>query len=1763
MNEVVREPNLSISSHTTEPIAIVGMSCRFPPNADTLEKYWSLLQEGRTTATAVPERRWQSYKSGAPRINAALSSATRLGSYLEDVEGFDADFFGISAREAECIDPQQRIILELSWEALEHAGIVPSALRGTDVGVYMAANSFDYGHRLMASLDDIKPWTVNGAMLFGIANRVSYALDFRGPSMVVDTACAGSLTVLHLACQALWQGEIPAAIVGGVNVMSNPGMTIALDAAGATAPDGRSKAFDRSADGYGRGEGAGVVVLRRLSDALGNGERILALIRGSGVFQDGRTAGMMAPNGDAQEAMLRSTYARFDVDPATVGYVEAHGTGTKAGDQAEVGALSRVFGASREGDAPCLIGSAKPNIGHLEAGAGMAGLIKTVLALGKGVVPPSVHDELNPEIDWARSGLQVVSKPTAWPERAGPRRAGVSCFGVGGTIAHAIVEEAPAPLSSSAVSADLTGKPLLFPISARSLAALRSNAVRLQDWLDEHNGARIEPVASTLAHRRDHLSKRAAIVAATREELLDGLQAVSDGEPSQVAAIGQQLPGAERGPVWVFSGHGAQWEGMAKELLAENQAFLDVIDNLAPIYQEELGYSARQAIEESDWSSVERIQALTFAIQVGLTAVWHSLGLRPGAVIGHSVGEVAAAVTAGALELRSAARFACRRAKIYQRLAGRGGMAMVRMPFEEVAERLRDDSRVVAAIAASPLSTVISGDNDALDELITTWKRERIVLRRIAAIDAAFHSPQIDELLPEIRKAAADLVVTEPTVAAYTTTYQDPRSSSPRDSEFWATNSRGAVLLVPAVTAVLQDGYSVFLEVSSAPIVAPSIRETAEATNRDDIAVCSSLSPNRPEQRSILASLASVYSAGCDLEWTALIGRGDTVDLPPMAWQRRNYWPEALPGSTESGFGHASTSHTLLGRPEQVRSTPPVTVWRTRLDYASRPYPGSHPLFGVEIVPAAVLLHSLMNTLDAEQEARALKDISLITPVPVSNPLELQVVLQNEGLQISTKSVEEEDRAAGWSWTTHTSALIDRAPVELEAGVDLLSIRARCAEHWDWQRVEALYRQRGIGGYGFPWRMQQLLRGDGEIVASFSRDPTVPAADRSWAEVLDAALTIGPLLLPDDDVLRMPSRIDRVALVGTAPETYTVHAYRTEGAGEDAEACALAMRILDPSGRVLAEFSGLVFGVLESRSGLRRRPADLVFVESWEPLIDALPEEPQSRRLILVTGAGRVTPAFAADLKNQGVDVTEVSEIGEAVDMENATVVVLGSGPLVGETLADAVDRNAWALLEAARRIGSNQSTGGTVLACVTFGVKEASDDVALAQASLWGISRIVAGERPDLWHGLYDLPAGSSTPERGLRFLQMLALPKGEDVVAFDENGVTALRLKPGTAVPTPDGADTVSCACQADASYLVTGGLGALGLEAAHYLAERGARRLILAGRRGLPARESWAAQEDPGIRRTIERILELERLGVTVVPLQIDITDELEIAEKLSSTALGFPAIRGIVHAAGVFEGGMIGEVERDAMRRVMAPKVTGGLLLHQAFPPGSLDFFIQFSSSGQFARLTGQASYAASNAFLDALARLRNAAGGTRDSLSLGWMAWRGLGMSRSIDATMIEARGRGLDEIDTASALAAWHHAERLPTSYAAIFSPVTVPENARLAVLSEALAQLDPEGGEDVSEEDEIAIPTENRFEWLVSEVRKMVAAELKLDVDGVEVRRSLVDMGVDSLMTVALRVRLRRRFGFEFPPTLLWNSPSVYAIAQFTDQAFGMDEAA
>jgi phthiocerol/phenolphthiocerol synthesis type-I polyketide synthase B len=893
-----------------EPIAVVGVGCRFPGGVSGPDDLWDFLAAGESGVREVPQDRWSRFSDGSPDDAAVIATTTRWGGYLEDIAEFDSEFFEIPAGEADKMDPQQRLLLEVTSEALDHAGIPADSLAETRTGVFAGACSAEYWQIATADLPAVDAWSGTGGALSIIANRVSYFFDFRGPSVTVDTACSSSLVAVHMACQSLRSGESDTALAAGVNVVLTPAPTRGFDVAEVLSRSGGCYAFDAAADGFVRSEGAGVVVLKRLNDAVRDGDRVLAVIRGSAVNQDGRSNGLMAPNPAAQMAVLRAAYADAGVDVREVDYVEAHGTGTLLGDPIEARALGTVLGKGRPAQEPLLIGSVKSNLGHLEAAAGIAGLAKAVLAVGRGVIPPNRgYRTPNPHIPFDKLRLKVAAEPTQWPTRtsAEPHRriAGVSSFGFGGTNAHVVIEGPPASApADSAPDALPTAALCTLVVSGKTPARVAASAGALAGWMaGAGDGVSLDEVAHTLNHHRTRYPVFATVCARDRAAAADGLAALAEGR-SAAGVVAPQPGRCRSGTVFVYSGQGSQWAGMGRRLLAEEPAFAAAVDELEPAFVEQVGYSLRQVIADGEEVRGDaRVQPVVMGLQLALTALWRSYGVHPDAVIGHSMGEVSAAVVAGALTPAQGFAVIAARSRLMAGLAGQGAVALLDADAAVTESLIADYPGVEIAGYLSARQTVVAGPVASVEALIAAATAANRFARRVN-MEVASHTALMDEVCEPLQAALADLVPRVPNVAMFSTV-SDPAVTPVLDADYWVANVRRPVRFHQAVSAAAAD-HGTFIEISPNPILTHSIGETLGEVHHHALAT---LVRDGDDTLSFHTSLNATHTVHPPLTPHPA---GPHVALPPTVWQHRTHWvpepPRRLASERNASTGHPVAS---------------------------------------------------------------------------------------------------------------------------------------------------------------------------------------------------------------------------------------------------------------------------------------------------------------------------------------------------------------------------------------------------------------------------------------------------------------------------------------------------------------------------------------------------------------------------------------------------------------------------------------------------------------------------------------------------------------------------------------------------------------------------------------------------------------------------------------------------------------------------------------
>lgn len=983
------------------PVAIIGMACRLPGGIDSPEKLWQAALTGEDLITEIPPHRWDVDEFYDPERGVPDRSVSRWGGFIDDVAGFDASFFRIGEPEAAAIDPQHRMLLETAWEAVEHAGLDPHSLAGSATGVFAGLSHDDYTviTRDAGVLGHAYGYTGTPANM--ASGRIAYALGLRGPALTVDAACSTGLLTVHLACRSLHQGESDMALAGGCHLTLLPSVTAAASGQGMLSPTGRCRPFDVMADGFARSEGCAVVLLKRLADAQRDDDRILAVIRGSAVNQDGRSPTITTPSLVAQVDVYRAALAAAGVDPDTVGAVEAHGTGTPVGDPLEFGSLAQVYGTNGRA---CALGSVKGNVGHTEAAAGAVGLIKTVLSLQHGVVPRMMHfTRLPDELARMDTGLFVPQAATAWIETAHstPRRAAVSSFGMSGTNVHAVLEQTPTEQASSGTSADSasTGA-LVYPLSASSADELRRTSRRLADWVEQHT-ADVVPsdLAYTLSRRRAHRPVRRAVVADGLTGLIAGLRGIAADDAPLPPVAGH----GDGKPVWVFSGHGSQWAGMGVDLLAREPVFAATVARLEPLVAHESGFSVTQALTSpAGVVRIEQVQPVLFAMQVAFAATMQSYGIQPGAVIGHSLGEAAAAVVAGALSLEDGVRVICRRSMLCARIAGGGAMASVELPAKQVEHELREHNVVGVSIAviASPQSTVVSGLPEAVRTLVEQWERREVMAREVK-VDIAAHSAQLDAILPDMASALAELTPQTPSLPFYSATLEDPRATPSWDADYWVHNLRRPVRFADAICAALEDGFRVFGEMTAHPLLIRTIEQNARAC---DIRVQAVPSMRREQAlpHGAREFLAQLHCAGAAVDFSVLNPIGRLVDAPLPTWTHKQLM---LSGDTDGRNAQGATIgvHRLLGAHVRLREEPERHVWQGQVGIATLSWLGDHRVNNVAAYPGAAYCEMAMaaarTVFGAASEVRDLQ-------------FEQLLLLPDEHVEIAASASMEEPGAA-------------------------------------------------------------------------------------------------------------------------------------------------------------------------------------------------------------------------------------------------------------------------------------------------------------------------------------------------------------------------------------------------------------------------------------------------------------------------------------------------------------------------------------------------------------------------------------------------------------------------------------------------------------------------------------------------------------------------------------------------------------------------------
>ncbi len=1791
-------------------VAIIGMGCRLPGGASDHRTYWRNLMAGKDCITPTPPDRYDVRTLGSRFRDKPGRLVGGRGGYIDGFDEFDPAFFGISPREADHMDPQQRKLLEVAWEALEDGGQRPADLAGGNVAVYVGAFTLDYKILQFADLGftSLAAHTATGTMMTMVSNRISYCFDFRGPSLSIDTACSSSLVAVHLACQALNNGESDLALAGGTLLHMAPQYTVAETKGGFLSPEGRSRTFDAAADGYVRAEGVGLVALKRLDDAVRDGDRIHAVIAGSGVNQDGHTNGITVPNADAQVDLIRRVCAEAGITPGDLQYMEAHGTSTPVGDPIEANALARALAIGRAPGARAYVGSVKTNIGHTESAAGIAGLIKTVLSIQHRTVPPHINlENLNPAIDPATLPYEIPTRPTAWPAHEGPARAGVNSFGFGGTNAHVVLEEAPPPPPKTG-AAPPAGRPWsILPLSARNPDALVELAAGIRGELAGDNGPAValDDLGHTLAHRRQHLPERLSVVYSTRASLDEALAAHGRGEPHPRVVHGRARESADRRLVWVFTGMGPQWWGMGRQLLAEE-----------PVFREAVEACDRALREFADWSLIEELtadeyvsrmsetwlaQPANFAVQVALAALWRSHGVRPDAVVGHSTGEIAAFHAAGVYSLRDAARIVVHRSRLQQTLAGTGAMLAVSLSEDEAERRVRPyRDRVSVAAVNSPTAITLAGDEAALTLLAEELRAEQ-QFAKFLTVEVPYHSVGMERIKDELLAELAPLEPRPARVPLYLTGVEGTARGEELDAAYWWKNVRDRVRFRSAVDRIAADGHQLFLEIGPHPVLGHAIRECLEAGGTTGLTL-PSIRRRENESERFAASLGSLHTLGVTVDWDVLQPTGRPVTLPRHPFRRDRHWTEPRPVA-QVRLGHRD--HPLLGR----RTDRTEPTWQARLDTEDLPYLADHRIQDTVVFPAAGYLEmaaqAVLRLTGGTTAVLADIDLrkALFLPDGEDRTVEVSLSLENAAFTIASPTGDDGERAVHASGIVRTGQRRRTAPP-----LDAPAIRARSLRHLEGPDCYTALAALGYH-YGPAFQaVEEVWIGAGEVLARI-RPPEAIGDDAAGHHLhpvlLDACFQtlLTPLIPPTPEGpapgtgIRLPLSVDEVALEPIGDQPFWAHATLLPG---DADTTLGNIALYADDGTPLGRVHGFrAADVEKAATAVARTTIDSWLAEPAWTEAPPLPAEDTARDhdwLVLADNGG-VADAFAAlaaargercRLVRRGAAYTASGDgvtftVDPASDADLRRLLAdldRAGGPFRGAVLhlwnldapaladcdraalRDHTGAGAYGLIALARLLLARG--GGGRLHIVTRGAQPAlpGEGPEPLGAPAWGIGRVLRHqELIDHPGKLIDLDPrrrpGPGGDRAEAEALLAEVLSDDEEEIALRDGGRRTSRLRPAEHLTRP-----LPPRLRADGSYLVTGAFGALGRLLCRTLVRRGARRIVLVGRTPVPAREKWAGT-DPATAegRAVALLRELEALGAQPVLATLDITDEDALTGWLDAhRQSGAPPVRGVFHLAGQVRDTLVADLDRAAFDAVHDPKTVGAHLLHRHLRDEPLEHFVLFASIASLLTTAGQTNYAAGNAFLDALAHHRRAQG--LPALSLDWGPWA-TGMIEELGLVEHYLHSRGMSSLSPDTGMAVLErvigqdHAQLVVATVVdwpvfLAWYPTPPPLVADLAAA--AAPPGDAASGNGFLDTFRAA-DEETRRALVAERFAALSATVLRTGTDRIDPTTGLGELGLDSLLAMELRARIHAELGVALPVVaLLSGTPAGELAAQLHD---------
>ncbi|MGD1805493.1 type I polyketide synthase [Dapis sp. BLCC M126] len=1848
----------AVNKEKTEPIAIVGVGCRFPGNANDSASFWQLLHEGIDAVGEVPSGRWDVDAYYDPKPDTPGKTYTKQGGYIQEVDRFDPLFFGISPREAVSLDPQQRLLLEVGWEALENAGIAPSTLRNSKTGVYVGICTDDYSERIKNDLTLVDSHFGTGNARSMAVGRLSHLLGLQGPNIQLDTACSSSLVTVHLACQSLRLKESNLAIAGGVNLILWPFGTIGRCQLKAVAPDGRCKTFDASGDGYGQGEGCGMVVLKRLSDAMADGDRVLAVIRGSAVNHDGPSSGLTVPNKMAQKELIQQALQNARIEASQVSYVEAHGTGTPLGDPIELESLAAVYGKNRPINQPLVVGSVKTNIGHLEAAAGASALIKVVLSLQNQEIPPHLHlKNPNPHIPWHQLPIVVPTAATPWKRGEQPRIAGISSFGISGTNAHIILEEAPLEVKSQEAkgkSEDFSERPLhLLTLSAKTETALAELVGNYQNYLENNPELEIEDVCYTANTGRSHFNHRLTVIAADKTELSTKLgDRLAGKEVTGICSAYLRNTTTSPKVAFLFTGQGSQYLNMGRQLYETQPVFRRTLDQCNQILSsflekpllDVLYCDSENGKENSLLDETAYTQPALFSIEYALAQLWQSWGVKPDVVMGHSVGEYVAACIAGVFSLEDGLKLIATRGQLMQELPSGGEMVSVFASESLVSEAIAPyTSQVNIAAINGPESIVISGVGEAIQAICESFSEKGIKTKSLQ-VSHAFHSPLMEPMLVKFAVVAKEVTYAQPQIDLISNVTGKLATAEIATPEYWVNHIRQPVRFTQSMETLHQENYQLFLEIGPKPILLGMGRQCLP---EDVGSWLPSLRPPQTDWQQILNSLGQLYAQGVTVDWSEFDRdySRSKVTLPSYPFQRQHYWQEVKENGHKSQDETLSTPIVkLLNQGETQQLVDEVELAGELTEQERQVLPKLLELlvkrqqnyleFKGGTVHEYYNAVATLGQVQAGSQADGLAEspyltfglfpekvpdfswIKCLTEPNQENHLEMIFESQKELRQLLFAQVDFSacqkvlDFGCGYA-----SDLVDLAQkyehLQLN-GYTISSEQAkfgstRVRESQLQERVKIYNRDSAKDEFpnnydlvfGFEvahhildkqalfTNISNHLNQQGYLVlADFisNSDIAIDHEETSsyfitkseWVEFLSqhhlqlvAAIDVSPEI---SNFLYDPDFEGRLEQLYQSNQDENVRSgfksYYQLGKVLSKEIASYVLLTAQKQEQLstaeIAEWNQQILAQLTSYSEVT--PQRWLYELEWQAQQAKGKGKKAKGNWLLFAEDGAVASGLKEKLGDGCVIVApgnSYQQIDEKHYQINPTapeefklllnetkniqgIVHLWSMATNSDRLETAIEYGCASLLHLVQALAETKPQQMPNLWVVTQGAMSVvtGEAVQVQQSPVWGLGRVITQEHPEMQCRLLDLEASTKAEDVAGLLYQELLSPEEENQIAYRQGERRVARLVRRQQQISTEEKPEINIV--AEGSYLITGGLGALGLQLAQWLVDKGAQHLVLTGRRT----PSETAKQT---------IAQLEQRGTKVSVLLGDVSVEQDVAGMIEQINTSLPPLHGIIHAAGVLDDGVLQQMNWERFTKVMAPKVKGAWHLHQFTQDLPLDFFVCFSSAASFLGSTGQGNYAAANAFMDGLVYHRRSSG--LPGLSVNWAAWGEGGMAARL-ASQFQSRIRslGMSSIPPEQGL------EVLTQLLAESATQVgVIPINWSQFVAQLPAGMTMPVLEEFMSSE---SVVTETKNNEFLVELQKAKASDrpqiMTNYLQGVvgkllgfpeselpDTELGFFDMGMDSLLSLELRNLLQKSFSCSVSSTVLFEYTNIEALAE------------